>query len=425
MRRWFGLLVLITVLGQAVFNGGRVLLSWRVLDFGGSAATVGWFTAAFSLVPLIIALPAGKLVDSHRATEVMYSGLVATVIAAAVMALSPNLPILLLGYVALGFAHMTTLIAAQGMVSHLRGGVAGLDSLFAYFTLGISVGQFLGIVGAGLLTPNHDGSAMTATTSALWAMTGIGAVALVIGWPVATAYRRHEANATAEVQAASSTEYSPASTVSDRSRMEERRPAQAEASGASVLSILRIDGMSSAMAVSIAVIVAIDLLTAYVPVLGRELGFSVAEVTAILGARSGLAIISRALMPTVLRRANRNRVLIIAVCAGVLPLLAMPWLQSAWLMVIAVGICGLAWGFVMPMSMTWVSSLVDAEVRAQALSIRLMGNRLAQVILPPVAGLGATAMGAGSVFLGAGALMGVASATAWRRLAGDKAALTK
>ncbi|STC40372.1 Uncharacterised protein [Corynebacterium amycolatum] len=48
-------------------------------------------------------------------------------------------------------------------------------------------------------------------------------------------------------------------------------------------------------------------------------------------------------MPTVLRKANRDRVLIVAVSAGVLPLLAMPWLQSAWLMVIAVGICGLAW----------------------------------------------------------------------------------
>lgn len=424
MRRWFGLLVLITVMGQAVFNAGRVLLSWRVLDFGGSAATVGWFTAAFSLVPLIIALPAGKLVDSHRATEVMYSGLIATVVAAAVMALSPNLPILLLGYIALGFAHMTTLIAAQGMVSHLRGGVAGLDSLFAYFTLGISVGQFLGIVGAGLLTPNHDGSAMTATTPALWTMTGIGAIALVIGWPVATAYRRREASAAAEVQAASTTAPSTESPAGGRGQSRDDRSSENSAEGASVLSILRIDGMSSAMAVSIAVIVAIDLLTAYVPVLGRELGFSVAEVTAILGARSGLAIISRAFMPTVLRRANRDRVLIIAVSAGVLPLLAMPWLQSAWLMVIAVGICGLAWGFVMPMSMTWVSSLVDAEVRAQALSIRLMGNRLAQVILPPVAGFGATAMGAGSVFMGAGALMGVASAAAWRRLAGNKVTLT-
>lgn len=411
MRRWFGLLVLITVMGQAVFNGGRVLLSWRVLDFGGSAATIGWFTAAFSLVPLIIALPAGKLVDSRRATEVMYSGLIATVVAAAVMALSPNLSILLLGYVALGFAHMTTLIAAQGMVSHLRGGVAGLDSLFAYFTLGISVGQFLGIIGAGLLTPNHDGTTSTATTPALWVMAGIGMLALVIGWPVATAYRRHEANAAAEVEAASN--IAPSA------------PSQSEGGSSSVLNILRIDGMTSAMAVSIAVIVAIDLLTAYVPVLGRELGFSVAEVTAILGARSGLAIVSRAFMPTVLRRADRDRVLIIAVCAGVLPLLAMPWLGSVWLMVVAVGICGLAWGFVMPMSMTWVSSLVDADVRAQALSIRLMGNRLAQVILPPVAGLGAAAMGAGSVFLGAGALMGVASAAAWRRLAGNTVALPK
>lgn len=437
MKRWFGLLVLVTVMGQAVFNGGRVLLSWRVLDFGGSAATVGWFTAAFSLVPLLIALPAGKLVDSRRATEVMYAGLIATVIAAVVMALSANLPVLLLGYVTLGFAHLTTLIAAQGMVSHLRGGVAGLDSLFAYFTLGISIGQFLGIVGAGLLTPNHDDAAVgTATTGALWAMAIIGAVALVIGWPVAAAYRRLEAAAAGEVHAAASGSAGGEATGADESASEERTEKSAEhpaeklteqsdeKTSPSLFDILRYEGMSSAMTVSIAVIVAIDLLTAYVPVLGRELGFSVAEVTAILGARSGLAIVSRAVMPTVLRRTNRDRVLIIAVCAGVLPMLAMPWLTSSWMMVIAVGICGLAWGFVMPMSMTWVSSLVSADVRAQALSIRLMGNRLAQVVLPPVAGLGAAALGAGSVFLGAGALLGVASAAVWKRLgAGAKTTL--
>ncbi|MDO5030210.1 MAG: MFS transporter [Corynebacterium sp.] len=425
MKRWFGLLVLVTVMGQAVFNGGRVLLSWRVLDFGGSAATVGWFTAAFSLVPLLIALPAGKLVDSRRATEVMYAGLIATVIAAVVMALSANLPVLLLGYVTLGFAHLTTLIAAQGMVSHLRGGVAGLDSLFAYFTLGISIGQFLGIVGAGLLTPNHDGaSAGTTTTGALWAMAIIGAVALVIGWPVATAYRRLEAAAAGEVYAAASGSAGGQSSGADESPSRERTEHPAEKISPSLFDILRYEGMSSAMTVSIAVIVAIDLLTAYVPVLGRELGFSVAEVTAILGARSGLAIVSRAVMPTVLRRANRDRVLIVAVCAGVVPMLAMPWLTSSWMMVIAVGICGLAWGFVMPMSMTWVSSLVSADVRAQALSIRLMGNRLAQVVLPPVAGLGAAALGAGSVFLGAGALLGVASAAVWKRLgAGAKSTL--
>ena len=50
--------VAVTVVGQSVFNGGRVLLSYRVLDFGGDAVTIGAFTAAFSFVPLLIALRA-------------------------------------------------------------------------------------------------------------------------------------------------------------------------------------------------------------------------------------------------------------------------------------------------------------------------------------------------------------------------------
>ena len=75
------MLVAVTVVGQAVFNGGRVLLSYRVLGFGGDAVTVGVFTAAFSLVPLLIALRAGRLVDDGHAPAVMRAGLIATVAA--------------------------------------------------------------------------------------------------------------------------------------------------------------------------------------------------------------------------------------------------------------------------------------------------------------------------------------------------------
>lgn len=407
MRRWFGALVAVTVLGQAVFNGGRVLLSWRVLDFGGDAATIGWFTAAFSLVPLLIAMPAGRLVDSSRAPEVMQSGLISTVVASAVMALSTNLPVLLIGYTALGFAHMTTLIAAQGMVSHLRGSVAGLDSLFAYFTLGISVGQFLGIVVAGLLTAQSD-AASVSTTAALWGMAAVGAVALFCGWPIARAYRRFEAAA-----AASREDGAVVGGEAVKGAVVKEAADEKTAQKAAVRSILSRAGMPAAMSVSIAVIVAIDLLTAYVPVLGREIGLSVGEVTAILSARSGMAVLSRAAMPTVLRRLDRDRVLLASVALGVVPLLLMPWLTETWMLVVATGICGLAWGFVMPMSMTWVSTLIESGARAQALSVRLMGNRLAQVLLPPVAGVGATLVGTSSIFVGAGVLMGLASVAAW------------
>lgn len=391
VKRWFAMLVAVTVMGQAVFNGGRVLLSYRVLDFGGDAVTIGIFTAAFSLVPLLIAVRAGRLVDDGHAAAVMRAGLVATVAATAVMAASGGLATLLVGYVALGFAHMTTLIAAQGMVSRLRGTTSGLDSLFAYFTLGISVGQLGGILFSGWIAAGGQDAGRVDTTPALVGMTVIGACALVAGWPIAGAFRR----------------LLPGDAAGGRT-------AAGGAGGGApehlpVTKMLALKGMPAAMGASIAVIVAIDLLTAYMPVLGHELGLSVGEVTLILAARAGMAVVSRALMPWALARANRDRLLVTMIAAGALPLVLTPWLHHAWLLALVTGICGFAWGFVMPMTMTWVSSLVPPADKAMALSVRLMGNRLAQVILPAGAGALAASAGVAPVFVVAGAVLGASA----------------
>lgn len=414
MKRWFALLVAVTVLGQGIFTGGRVLLSYRVLDMGGDAVTVGVLTAAFSLVPLLIALRAGRLVDDGSAPAVMRAGLAATVAATAVMAWSQSLPTLTLGYIALGFAHMTTLVAAQGMVSHLRGSTKALDSLFAYFTLGISVGQLAGIVFSGWIASMGqrelagggvgggagvgeggvggvgvgvaDALVSVDTTPALIGLTVLGVVTLVLGWPMAARYRALLA--------------------------EPRNAADGPAAHIPVTRMLALPGMPAAMAASISVIVAIDLITAYMPVLGTEIGLSVGEVTAILAARSGAAVVARAVMPMVLRAADRDRILVIALAAGAFPLLAVPWLDAAWMLFAAMAVCGIAWGFVMPMTMTWVSSLVPSADKAMALSVRLMGNRLAQVILPAGAGAMATATGVGAVFAVAGAVLGISAAGA-------------
>ena len=383
VKRWFAMLVAVTVVGQSVFNGGRVLLSYRVLNFGGDAATVGVFTAAFSLVPLLIALRAGRLVDDGHAPAVMRAGLVATVVATAVMAWSGGLAVLLAGYVALGFAHMTTLIAAQGMVSRLRGTTTGLDSLFAYFTLGISVGQLLGIAFSGWIAAGGQSNGGVDTTPALLALTGLGAVALVAGWPVASAFRRLVPGV--------------------------EQPAEGAPAHVPVSRMLRLPGMPAAMTASIAVIVAIDLLTAYMPVLGQEMGLSVGEVTMILAARSGMAVVSRALMPWALARVDRDRVLVAMIAAGAVPLVVTPWLGQTWLLALATGVCGFAWGFVMPMTMTWVSSLVPATDKAMALSVRLMGNRLAQVVLPAGAGALAASAGVAVVFVLSGLVLGASA----------------
>ncbi|WP_075693469.1 MFS transporter [Corynebacterium sphenisci] len=392
MRSWFLRLTAVSVVAQAVFNGGRVLLSYRVLEQGGDARTIGWFTAVFSLVPLLVALPAGRRVDGGRAPGVLRAGLIATAAAPLLMALSPTLWPLLAGYALMGFAHMLTLVAAQGMVAGLRGGARGLDSAFAQFTLGISVGQLVGIVFSGWIAARGGGSPdAVATTPALLALTVLGVLALLGGWATAGRYR---------VIAAGARDAAGAPAAAGPQAHE------------GAWRILRHRGMAPAMFASVSVIVAIDLLTAYMPVLGRELGLSVGAVTVVLAARSGMAVVSRALMPWILRRARRDLVLVPAVFAGATALAAMPWLGGVGPLAVATAVCGFAWGLVMPMTMTWVSQLAGPADRATALSVRLMGNRLAQVALPPLAGLGAAAMGAGSVFLSAGVLMGLAGAGA-------------
>lgn len=409
VRKWFVMLVVLCVATQAIFNGGRVLLSYRVLAFGGDATTVGLFTAAFSLVPLLIAVPAGRLVDDGSAPGVMRAGLVATFASAALMALSPNLAVLLAGYVLMGFAHMVTLIAAQGMVASLRGSTSALDSLFAYFTLGISAGQFAGILFSGWIASMGQGSGHVDTTPALWALTALAVPALAAGW-----FHAGRFALLGDADGGSSPTADPGG------RDEGSAAGGADATGPDAgqgsqghdapWTILARRGMPQAMLASVSVIVAIDLLTAYMPVVGHEMGMSVGEVTVVLSARSGLAMVSRAIMPALLRRGRKNTVMIAAVVVGAAPLLVMPWLGAVWTMAVATGICGFAWGLVMPMTMTWVSQLARERDRAMALSVRLMGNRLAQVVVPPAAGAVAAGSGAATVFLVAGTIMAAAMA---------------
>lgn len=386
LKRWFFVLVAVSVGTQAVFSGARMLVSYRILEFGGNATTIGVFTAAFSLVPLLVAVAAGKRADAGAAPTLMRIGLVTTVLSALMIALSPDLIILLLGYVLMGFALLVTLIAAQGMVAHLRGSTAGLDSLFAYFTLGVSLGQFAGILISGAVAASgQDQVGSVDTTPALLALTALGLLVLIPGWFNATAYRR----------------FLPP--PSDTSTPEPH---------IGVGALLKEKGMGTAMFASITVIVGIDLMIAYMPLIGRELGLSVAVVTMILSARSGAAVVARGFMPMILKNLPRNRVLVGSSVIGAVSMLAMgaaPWFGGPVNLFIGSAICGFTWGMLMPMTMTWVSQLAPEQDRALALSVRLTGNRLAQVAIPPVAGLLAAATGSASVFLMAGGMAVIAT----------------
>ncbi len=66
MTRRLALVLLAVAAAQAAQYIVRPLTSYRLLALGAGAREVGLVTAAFALVPMLVAIPLGRLTDSRR-----------------------------------------------------------------------------------------------------------------------------------------------------------------------------------------------------------------------------------------------------------------------------------------------------------------------------------------------------------------------
>lgn len=382
--RSFVFLCVVTAALHAAYSAVRVLVSYRALDLGGDAVAIGVITALFALLPLFVALQVGRAVDRDRAGTFLQAGLVLTAVAVGVITVSGNLVWLGVGNVLLGFGQILAMVAAQGFVPVLAE-PNSLDQRFAAWTLSVSIGQTIGLPVAGLVSAWGGGAREEATTRALVALL----VLLVLSAPFAFLLRN------------------PSTTVRE-----------GEEGPQSLATMLVIPGMGPAVLSSLAVLTSMDLVAAYLPVLGEEHGFTVLLVTILIAVRTGSSVLSRAFLPLLLRHVTRARLLVSAtLCSGV-PMALLPFTSSPVVMGALLAVAGFFWGIGQPLTMSWVVGLVTDRNRASALGLRLTGNRIGQFIVPLGASAAAGAAGVGSVFLANGALLLGSAFVTWSSLRG-------
>jgi hypothetical protein len=99
-----------------------------------------------------------------------------------------------------------------------------------------------------------------------------------------------------------------------------------------------------------------------------------------------------------------------------LPFAALP------LMIVAMAIAGLGLGIGQPLTMSWVAVQAAPGVRATALSVRLMGNRPGQVVVPLAAGTVAAVAGTEGVLAVTGMSVAVSMLVVGGRAGGRSAA---
>ncbi|AXB48214.1 hypothetical protein A4R43_02025 [Amycolatopsis albispora] len=370
------------MLSQTALNLARPLLSYRTLALDGGGLAIGLVTASYAVLSLLVALPLGRLVDrTGRTAPVLVLGTALLVLGPLALAWSPAVPWVAASAACLGFGHIVFMVGAQGYIASAVPDT-GLDRYFGWFTAAVSAGQMFGPLIAGGLLGTGTGAALGRTGLAAVVASVLAACAL------------------------------PAGIVLMRRRATGVRPVRAAAPG--VLSMLRSRGMVPGLFVSLALLGAVDLLTAYLPLIAEDRGVAPLVVGGLLALRSAASIVSRLGLGRLARRWRRHT-LIVTSAAGSAVALAVVALPAANVPVMAVALVvgGFLLGLGQPLTMTVVVQAVPQHGRNAALALRLWANRLGQVTVPAAAGLVAGPLGAaGALWLAAAVLTTAATAVA-------------
>jgi MFS family permease len=378
-RLWLLRLVIAFGFAQGAVSMARPAVSYRALSLGADEWAIGVIAGVYALLPLFAAVPLGRRADRGRCAPLLRVGVVLIAGGCAFSGLAGSLAAMVAWSGVMGLGHLCFVIGAQSIVAR-QSAPAEQDRDFGYFTIGASFGQLAGPVAAGALI-----GADMATTSAL---------ALVVSAAVA------------------------ALSLTSLWRIERRTEGTAKPGGRAakvpVHRILRTRGVPAGIFISLAVLSATDVLTAYLPVLGERRGIEPAVAGALLSLRAAATIACRLVMTPMIRLLGRTALLTVTcllggvLCAGI----ALP--VPLWALAPMLAALGLCLGAGQPLSMTTVVRAAPDRARSTAPALRLTGNRLGQVAAPASAGLVAGVAGAAAPFVTLGALLLASGAVAVR-----------
>ncbi|HEY4535368.1 MAG TPA: MFS transporter [Enteractinococcus sp.] len=395
---WLWLMVAAGVLTQTTANLVRPVTSYKLILLGWGETEIGIATAAYALLPLFAALPFGRMQTRLRSPRNFVAlGVVILAAGAAYLALTEHVIQLMIASAILGIGHLMFTIGGQSMIAR-RSRAMHMDANFGWFTASFSVGQMLGpllsgvlLGGSSLAEAQAGGTDLSFSINlALW----VGAVASIIAVPVLYMLKTSQPPATTATQDIVTVE---------------------PGTKPSAFNILRLPGIASHMLAALALLAILDILVAFMPLVGESVGVSPMIIGALLAVRGATSVLSRIFIQSLSSAYSRNTLVLVAllissVAIAVVPAVLGMGTLGTVLAFLFMAIGGFTLGVGQPMTMTMISQAVPRSWRGTALALRLVGNRVGQVVLPIVASVVAGPVGpAGGIWF-ACAMLGISGA---------------
>ena len=395
MLRDFVLQMAVNTLALTALHAARPMVTYRALDLGASPFEIGLVQAAFSLLPVFTAVAIGRWIDRLGAGRFLFAASALMSIASVILSFAGSLVGLAFAQVIFGFGQVINVVAGQAMIAN-RAPRDRRDQHYSWYATIVSTGQLLGPALAGLLA----GSALAGAVAGIGPFTDNGQAAVFLFAALIAGI---------------------ATVLSTLLLERGRRPPSADATAsepANVASaawvVLRKPGMAAAMLVSLTVLSSIDVLVAYLPAYGEVAGLSVQAVGLLLAVRAGASLLSRLVMPQLIDRLGRQRLLTLSTGMAAAGILAVPFVSAVPVLVGLMIVAGLGLGIGQPMTIAWVANQSARRERALALGVRVTGNRLALLTVPAGIGALAGASGLATIWVAVAIFLGAATIVAAR-----------
>jgi MFS family permease len=366
-------ILVITVLNGVAITAIRPMVSYRALELGADALGLGIVASSYSALSLFAAFVIGRWIDRYGASRFLVGG-------ACLMALSAFSSIwlgsiigLALAQSVLGLGQVMNRVASQTIIAN-QSRRDQRDERFGLYAVADSAGDLIGPLLAGFVA----GSTLFVTAGGRFN----SVVPIVMAGVIAVF--------AAAFGAFGGPDFGP----------RPRKPARmVRTHRAAAISILRVADMPQAILASVSVLLSINLLVAYLPAFGEQEGLAVEFVGILLALRAAGSMASRLFMGRLIRRFGRGPLLVTSMSTAAASIAFVPFLPHPIPLVALMVLMGIGLGFGQPMTMAWIANRVPRDERAAALSVRITGNRIGQVVLPVVMGVIAGAAGLTTMFV--------------------------
>jgi predicted MFS family arabinose efflux permease len=351
--------VVLNALGHLAFVGARMTTTLFALELGASAAAAGVFMSLFALLPMLLSVSAGRLIDRAGPGRPLAFSFGALALATALPFAFPSLVTLYFSTTLLGVSFMVVHIAMNSVFG-AHGSPERRAVNFSWLALAFAVSNSIGPLVAGYAIDGFGHAAAFAVLALF------PALALALLW----------------------TRKSPLP-----------RPEQVPlAARARVLDLLRIPGLRQTFWVSLLLATGWDLFTFITPLYGARIGLSAAAIGVILSTFALATLTVRTAMPVLIRKLKPWAIIFAALAISGSCYVLFPFAHSVPPLLALSFVLGLGLGSAQPVIMSLLYAASPPGRQGEAVGLRTSLLNGSHTLIPLASGAASAALGLAPVF---------------------------